>query len=634
MIVVIAICVAAFVATSDAGTAPKYTVSTIAGSGLSGVRDGDAQSAQFMKPVGIAADAAGNIYVADAAAQRIRVISPDGNVRTLAGSGAPQFNNTWVTGGYRDGPAAQSRFNRPSAVAVGPDGSVYVADTLNHCIRVIKNGIVSTYSGAPDNTAADDGPIAKASYIRPRALAFDARGDLFVADIAIGIRRISGGNVTTLKLLPKRADKTFVSLAFSGPSTNETMWVGTADQIIEFDRNLKAISRQVVSGGDTLYGMRGAVVPATLDQAQGTGPVFGIAAFDSGYLVFADARDHALRMLSDMTQPETQWDPNIIPDAADFGGGYRDGPFHQAQFDAPMGLAKLPDGSIAIADTGNRRVRKLSLGSAFPVPGDDPTPAASLSGTDVAAGDIIVPGEDPFPGMSTSYYRIAYLGNSYAFFNTRWADSIPGMIESGLRSNWRALGFPRPPKVICVSPFLALSGFHDYISNILSLGVVDAVILQVNAINIGASYPAPHTSTYDFKAYERSWASPVRRSIVEMYTELKKAGIPLLVVVNPTAAHLSSLEVPVVTEVTGFQDWLYLTNGPPSGDTFEEDMGRIVAGSGVPSIDLFPDFLAAEEDAHRLPLFGTMNTHYSENGRALAANTIVQSMIRTHFWRK
>jgi hypothetical protein len=626
-------CVAAYVLTAGAPVNPDFTVSTIAGSGLSGVRDGDASSAQFMKPVGIAADAMNDVYVADAAAQRIRFISATGDVRTLAGSGDPQYDNTWVIGGFKDGPALQARFNRPSGVAVAPDGSVYVADTLNHCIRVIKDGNVTTYSGSPGNTAGGDGPIAQASYVRPRALAFDAKGDLFVADISIGIRKISGGMVTTLPLPPTVADKNFLSIAFSGAANDETMFVSTANEIVAFDRNLKVIREQSVSGGGTLYGPRGILNTAAIDQSQGIGPAFGLAAFSDGRLFFADARSHALRAVNDFSQSVTQSIPRLIPDAADFGGGYRDGPLRDALFDAPMGLATLRDGSIVVADMGNRRIRKVSVGTAVPVQGVDTLPPDRPAATDSSAAAIVVAGEDPFPGVSKSYYRIAYLGNSYAYFNTRWADSIPGLIESGLRSNWRTLGFPKPPKVVCVSPFLGLSGFRDYIDNILSLGVVDAVILQLNAANIGASFPPPLSATPDFKAYAHTWTLPTQNSIAAMNTELKNAGIPLVIVINPTAPHVSPLEVPVVSEVNEYQDWLFLTSGPPSGDTFEDAMRQVVARSGIPSIDLFPEFLDAEQSAHRVPLYGTMDAHFSRNGRALAAKAIVRSLVRMRFWQ-
>ena len=96
-----------------------------------GAADGPGLRAQFSEPTGLAVDALGYVYVADTGNQCIRRISPQGNVTTIAGlAGSPEP--------YRDGPGAQARFNQPSAVAVGPDGAIYVADTGNNCIRVIR----------------------------------------------------------------------------------------------------------------------------------------------------------------------------------------------------------------------------------------------------------------------------------------------------------------------------------------------------------------------------------------------------------------------------------------------------------------------------------------------------------------
>src|ERR1700678_339047 len=223
-----------------------FVVSTLAGSGASGIRDGDATSAEFMKPIDIATDPQGNIYVADAAAQRIRVVSPSGDVTTLAGSGSLKYGDMWVDGGYQDGPALQAQFNRPSAVAVGPDGGVYVADALNHCIRLIKDGMVSTYAGSPKDTSGADGPLARASFRKPRALAFDAAGDLYVADLELGIRRIHDGTVTTLTT-PVPMDKSYLSIAFAGSGNNETMFVGTSKELVAFDPDLHVRWEQSVA---------------------------------------------------------------------------------------------------------------------------------------------------------------------------------------------------------------------------------------------------------------------------------------------------------------------------------------------------------------------------------------------------
>src|SRR5215207_2788123 len=104
----------------------KAHVTIVAGDGSPLVRDGK-QSA-FSDPFGIAIAADGTIYVADAGeSNRIRKISPEGNVTTLAGGAE----------GFADGVGASAAFNTPSALALGPDGNLYVADTGNNRIRKI-----------------------------------------------------------------------------------------------------------------------------------------------------------------------------------------------------------------------------------------------------------------------------------------------------------------------------------------------------------------------------------------------------------------------------------------------------------------------------------------------------------------
>lgn len=220
-------------------------VSTFAGSfSVSGFSDGTSGSARFYSPMGMTADAQGNLYVADANNQAIRKITPAGVVTTIAGNGttgsangngsAARFNypydiafdattgslfvadyinnrirkidasanvSTYAggTGGYADGNVSSALFSGPTGIAVDKQGNVYVSDRYNFRIRKITNtGTVSTVAGTA-NTGLVNGPAANAqfsTYITE--LEVDDNGNIYVADRDNNcIRKISGNEVTT-----------------------------------------------------------------------------------------------------------------------------------------------------------------------------------------------------------------------------------------------------------------------------------------------------------------------------------------------------------------------------------------------------------------------------------------------------
>ena len=120
--------------------APDGSVSTLAGGGEAGYADGVGRAARFDGPVGVAVDREANVYVADTYNDRIRRIGRDGTVTTAAGSGVP---------GYRDGTAMAAAFDTPCAIAIDRHGVLFVADTGNDAIRRIdKNGAVTTFAGS------------------------------------------------------------------------------------------------------------------------------------------------------------------------------------------------------------------------------------------------------------------------------------------------------------------------------------------------------------------------------------------------------------------------------------------------------------------------------------------------------
>lgn len=169
---------------------PDGTISTFAG-GSEGFSDGVGGAASFNTPSGLALSSDGNLFVADTGNNRIRKITREGEVSTVAGDG---------TAGYADGPAAQARFNGPIGVAVDASGKIYVADSYNDRIRMVTaDGHVSTVAGQGTPGYAD-GDHSSALFDTPCGIVAATDGTLIVADTGNDrIRKITpDGNVTTL----------------------------------------------------------------------------------------------------------------------------------------------------------------------------------------------------------------------------------------------------------------------------------------------------------------------------------------------------------------------------------------------------------------------------------------------------
>ncbi|TFW23273.1 gluconolaconase [Duganella callida] len=150
---------------------PDGTVSTLAGDGLAGDKDGMGAAAQFNGPVGVAVDAQGVVYVADTYNDRIRRIAPDGTVTTVAGG---------KHSGMNDGDGAAALFDTPTGLAIGAAGELYIADTANHAIRKLgKDGKVSTIARAEEG---DKGSLLRS----PVAIVLTPDGYLYLASSAHG----------------------------------------------------------------------------------------------------------------------------------------------------------------------------------------------------------------------------------------------------------------------------------------------------------------------------------------------------------------------------------------------------------------------------------------------------------------
>ena len=187
---------------------PAGVVSTLAGTaGVTGHADGTGAAASFYYPAGVAVDASGNVYVADLSNSTIRKITPAGMVSTLAGTAG-------VTG-HADGTGAAASFYRPRGVAVDASGNVYVADLNNSTIRrITPAGVVSTLAGTAGVTGHADGTGAAASFYRPRGVAVDASGNVYVADTSNNIIRKTtpAGVVSTVIGTPNASGVQFGSM--------------------------------------------------------------------------------------------------------------------------------------------------------------------------------------------------------------------------------------------------------------------------------------------------------------------------------------------------------------------------------------------------------------------------------------
>ena len=173
-------------------SADGATVSTYAGDGVQAFADGSTSTASFRSPSGVALAADGRVFVADQGNHRIRVISADGaTVSTYAGSGF----------GFADGSTTTARFDTPQGVAVAVDGRVFVADALNHRIRVISadGATVSTYAGDGVQSFAD-GSTTTAQFDNPTDVVVASDGRVFVADTGndrIRVISADGASVST-----------------------------------------------------------------------------------------------------------------------------------------------------------------------------------------------------------------------------------------------------------------------------------------------------------------------------------------------------------------------------------------------------------------------------------------------------
>lgn len=321
-----------------------YTVTTIAGDGEVGFKDGAANVAEFDNPIGIGVDGGGNLYVADVLNNRVRKITPDGQVSTLAGDGTPAF---------KEGNGTAAELWSPSGVAVTQNGVVYVADAGNSRIRKITaTGDVSTFAG-DGYQELRDGAANQARFKIPVGITLDATGDLYVADTYnSSIRKITAagtvstvaGNGTLGYQDGAGGDARFRYPGCVVVDASGFVFVGDADN--RRIRRIDPAGQVVTLAGDGTTGFQDGPGPT----AKFSDPI-GVADGGHGYLFVSDFLNHCIRQISPTGI--------VFTVAGDSVAGYKDGVGKNARFQYPAGITIDGAGNLFVVDLGNSRIRKL-----------------------------------------------------------------------------------------------------------------------------------------------------------------------------------------------------------------------------------------------------------------------------------
>ena len=340
---------------------PNGTINTVAGAGSASYwgDGGPAVSAQVSNPGGVFVDGAGNLYIADMGNNRVRKVSASGIITTIAGSG---------TGGYSGdgGPATSAQLNAPQGAAMDSAGNLYIADSGNNLVRKVSpDGIIATVAGNASCCLplGDGGPAAFAQLSAPQGVAVDSGGSLYIGENGAGrVRKVwPGGIITTV------AGTGSYGFSGDGGAATEAQLSHLSGLALDSAHNLYIADygnsriRMVSFGGliTTIAGDGSNIPLYTGDGGLATAAQLnlpsGVAVDMDGNLYIADAGDHRVRRVSAGGFIATVAGNGVVGYSGDGG------PATNAQLDAPAFVAVDNAGNLFIADTYNNRVRKVSL---------------------------------------------------------------------------------------------------------------------------------------------------------------------------------------------------------------------------------------------------------------------------------
>lgn len=441
------------------------TISTVAGTSEEG-RSGDggpAIEARLNRPHGLAIDDSGNIYIADTDNHLIRRVDASGMISTVAGTGEAGYSG--------DGRSAtEAQLDEPHAVAIDPAGNVFIADTGNRTVRrVDAAGIITTVAGTgPRGRGRVTGVGTEVRMSRPRALAIDRSGDVYIADQwADRILRLDTTGIIAV----------FVGLGrreFDSPGDIAVDAEGNA--YVAFG-SMHTVLRVEPSGlvapfaGSGRYGFSGDGGPAV--NAQLAFPT-GVATDGIGNVYIADNSNHRIRMVDRGGTIET------IAGTGTKGFGGDGGPATSASFYYPADVAAGAEGSVYVADGRNNRIRKIdSAGIVTTIAGNgqigSPEPGvAAIRSRFRSPGGVGVDSQGRVYIPDDWTRRVYMVDNAGVLRIVAGNGELRGGGDGGLATN-AAVGRPEDVAISDTDALYIADAFSDVIRKVTTDGIITTI---------------------------------------------------------------------------------------------------------------------------------------------------------------
>jgi len=340
-------------------SSPAGEVKTLAGTGVKGFAGdgGPATAAQLNNPFGVARGPDGALYICDTDNQRLRKVTRDGIITTVAGNGTRGYSGD-------GGPAVAAAMNEPYEVRFDASGNIFVVERLNHLVRRIdaKSGVISTVVGiGKAGFSGDGGPATAAQLHEPHSIAFDGTGDLYICDVKNHrVRKVEmkTGVISTFAGTGEKKGTgdgaPIASTPLHGPRALEfdaagNLWLALRERnaVLKLDLAAGTIHHVAGTGKAGFTGHGGPAKLATL-----SGPK-GLSIAPDGNVHLADTESHSIRMIS-MERGTLE----LIAGSGAEGDG-PDGRPLTCQLARPHGVFVDRDGAIFIGDSENHRVRVI-----------------------------------------------------------------------------------------------------------------------------------------------------------------------------------------------------------------------------------------------------------------------------------